>query len=135
MYDWKMKLPGILKKGRTGEKYSAYNKWGIDAAKRSCRIHEKEPPLTEIPPDSECGAIDSGGHNLGEDDYYLLIEDLDRDIYPLYTTARENNIALFFTADHGMSFAAKNARRGDMHQENTLKAGKPADTFCDHLPE
>ncbi|MDP2845107.1 MAG: sulfatase-like hydrolase/transferase, partial [Candidatus Methanoperedens sp.] len=47
-----------------------------------------------------------------DDDYIKLIEDLDRDFYPLYKTASENNIALFFTADHGMSFAKKNAHRG-----------------------
>ncbi|MDL5502633.1 MAG: alkaline phosphatase family protein, partial [Candidatus Methanoperedens sp.] len=58
------------------------------------------------------GAIDSGGHNMGDDDYLKLIERLDSDIYPLYKTALDNNIAFFLTADHGMSFATINARRG-----------------------
>ena len=117
MYDWKMKLPGYLdnKKGR--EKYSAYNKWGIDAANAVAGYMRKDHPSQRFLLTVNVGAIDSGGHNLGEDDYYLLVEDLDRDLYPLYTTAKENNIALFFTADHGMSFAAKNAKRGGHSSE------------------
>jgi 2,3-bisphosphoglycerate-independent phosphoglycerate mutase len=112
MYEWKMKLPGYLDNKTGREKYSAYNKWGIDAVNAVAVYMIKNHPSQRFLLTVNVGAIDSGGHNLGEDDYYLLIEDLDRDIYPLYTTARENNIALFFTADHGMSFATKNARRG-----------------------
>ncbi|MBU4138473.1 MAG: alkaline phosphatase family protein [Euryarchaeota archaeon] len=112
MYDWKMKLPEYLENRKGREKYSAYNKWGIDSANAVAVYMRKSHPSQRFLLTVNVGAIDSGGHNIGEDDYYLLIEDLDRDIYPLYTTARENNIALFFTADHGMSFATKNARRG-----------------------
>ncbi|GFO96904.1 putative phosphoglycerate mutase [groundwater metagenome] len=112
MYDWKMKLPEYLENRKGREKYSAYNKWGIDAANAVAGNMRKNHPSQRFLLTVNVGAIDSGGHNLGEDDYYLLIEELDRDIYPLYITAKENNIALFFTADHGMSFATKNARRG-----------------------
>lgn len=117
MYDWKMKLPGYLENRKGREKYSAYNKWGIDAANAVAGYMKKNHPSQKFLMTVNVGAIDSGGHNLGEDDYYLLIEDLDRDIYPLYTTAKENNIALFFTADHGMSFVAKNAKRGGHSSE------------------
>ncbi|MDP2840681.1 MAG: sulfatase-like hydrolase/transferase [Candidatus Methanoperedens sp.] len=112
MHDWKVKLPDYLEKKKDMEKYSAYNKWGIDAANALAGYMKKNHPTQRFLLTVNVGAIDSGGHNLGEDDYYRLIEDLDRDMYSLYTTANENNIALFFTADHGMSFAAKNARRG-----------------------
>jgi len=112
LYDWKLKLPEYLEKKKGIEKYSAYNKWGIDTATALAGYMKKNHPKQRFLLTVNVGAIDSGGHNLGEDDYYRLIEDLDRDIYPLYTTANENNIALFFTADHGMSFASKNARRG-----------------------
>ncbi|VVB90617.1 2,3-bisphosphoglycerate-independent phosphoglycerate mutase [uncultured archaeon] len=112
MYDWKMKLPEYLENKKNREKYSAYNKWGIDSANAVAEYMIKNNPSQRFLLTVNVGAIDSGGHNLGEDDYYRLIEELDRDIYPLITTARENNIALFFTADHGMSFAAKNAKRG-----------------------
>ncbi len=112
MHDWKVKLPEYIEKKKGIEKYSAYNKWGIDAANALAGYMKKNHPTQRFLLTVNVGAIDSGGHNLGEDDYYRLIEDLDRDMYSLYTTANENNIALFFTADHGMSFAAKNARRG-----------------------
>jgi hypothetical protein len=121
MHDWKVKLPEYLEKKKGIEKYSAYNKWGIDAANALAGYMSKNHPTQRFLLTVNVGAIDSGGHNLGEDDYYRLIEDLDRDMYPLYTTANENNIALFFTADHGMSFASKNARRGGHASGNYAK--------------
>lgn len=121
MYDWKMKLPEYLEKKKGIEKYSAYNKWGIDSANALAVYMKKNHPAQRFLLTVNVGAIDSGGHNLGEDDYYRLIEDLDMDMYSLYTTTNENNIALFFTADHGMSFAAKNARRGGHASGNYAK--------------
>lgn len=112
MYDWKMKLPSYLDNKSGVKRYSAYNKWGIDAAHAVASSMIKNNPAQKFLLTVNIGAIDSGGHNLGDDDYIKLIEDLDRDFYPLYKTASENNIALFFTADHGMSFAKKNAQRG-----------------------
>lgn len=112
MYDWKVKLPLYLNNKSGVEKYSAYNKWGIDAANAVAMSTIKNHSSQKFFLTVNIGAIDSGGHNLGDDDYVKLIEDLDRDIYPLYKTASENDIALFFTADHGMSFAKKDARRG-----------------------
>ncbi len=121
MYDWKMKLPEYLDNRKGREKYSAYNKWGIDAANAVAGYMRKNHPSQRFLMTVNVGAMDSGGHNLGEDDYYLLIEQFDRDFYPLYTTARENNIALFFTADHGMAFAAGNAKRGGHSSEKYAK--------------
>lgn len=112
MNDWKMKLPEYLNKRAGVERYSAYNKWGIDAANAVAESMIKNHPAQKFFLTLNVGAIDSGGHNLGEDDYVSLIEDLDRDFYPLYKTASENRIAIFFTADHGMSFAKKDAQRG-----------------------
>lgn len=112
MYEWKMKLPEYLNNKSGVEKYSAYNKWGIDSAHAAANAMIKKHPDKKFLLTVNIGAIDSGGHNLGDDDYVKLIKDLDGDFYPLYKTASENNIALFFTADHGMSFAVKNAKRG-----------------------
>lgn len=112
MYDWKMKLPQYLNNKSGVVRYSAYNKWGIDAANAVATSMIKNYPSQKFLLTVNVGAIDAGGHNLGDDDYVRLIEDLDRDFYPIYKTASENNIALFLTADHGMSFATKNARRG-----------------------
>ncbi len=121
MYDWKMRLPVYLNNLSGREQYSAYNKWGIDTANAVATYMIEKHPSQKFLLTVNIGAIDSGGHNLGEDDYYLLIEDLDRDFYPLYVTARENNIALFFTGDHGMSFATKNAKRGGHASEKYSK--------------
>ncbi len=112
MYDWKMKLPSYLDNKSGVKRYSAYNKWGIDAANAVANAMIKNYPSQKFLLTVNIGAIDAGGHNLGDDDYVRLIEDLDRDFYPIYKTAQDNDIALFLTADHGMSFATKNARRG-----------------------
>ncbi len=117
MFDWKMKLPGYMNSTSGAGKYSAYNKWAIDAAHAVVKEMIKNHPSQKFLLTVNIGGIDSGGHNLGDDDYVKLIEDLDRDFYPLYRTASDNNIALFFTADHGMSFAVKNARRGGHSSE------------------
>ena len=111
MYEWKTKVPSYMNKSGL-DRYSAYNKWGIDTADALVRFMIKNHPDQKFLLTVNIGAIDSGGHNMGAEDYITLIEDLDRDFYPLYKTASENNIALFFTADHGMSFATKNAQRG-----------------------
>jgi hypothetical protein len=117
MHDWKMKLPAYMENKSGTGKYSAYNKWGIDAANAVANTMIKTHPSQKFLLTVNIGAIDAGGHNLGDDDYIRLIEDLDRDFYPLYKTAQDNGIALFLTADHGMSFAMKNARRGGHSSE------------------
>ncbi len=117
MYDWKMRMPAYMENKSGAGKYSAYNKWGIDAANAVANAMIKTHPSQKFLLTVNIGAIDAGGHNLGDDDYLKLIEDLDRDFYPLYKTAQDNGIALFLTADHGMSFAVKNARRGGHSSE------------------
>ncbi len=112
MYDWKMKMPSYLNNISGRERYRAYNKWSIDAANAVANAMIKDHPSQKFLLTVNVGEIDSGGHNLGDDDYVRLIEDLDRDFYSIYKTAQDNDIALFLTADHGMSFATKNARRG-----------------------
>ena len=112
MYEWKMKLPTYLDNMKGVAKYSAYNRWGIDASNAVATEMIKKHPSQRFLLTMNVGKIDSGGHNMGDEDYIRLIEALDSDFYPIYQTALDNNIALFFTADHGMSFATLNARRG-----------------------
>ncbi len=112
MYDWKIKLPDYLNNKTGVERYSAHNKWGIDAANAVTVSMLKNHPSQKFLLTVNVGAVDSGGHYLGDDDYIRLIEDIDRDIVPLCKNASDNDIALFFTADHGMSFAKKDAQRG-----------------------
>ena len=112
MYEWKMKLPSYLDNIKGVGKYSAFNRWGIDAANAVATEMIKKHPSQRFLLTMNVGEIDSGGHNMGDDDYVKLIEALDVDFYPISKTALDNNIALFVTADHGMSFATLNARRG-----------------------
>jgi 2,3-bisphosphoglycerate-independent phosphoglycerate mutase len=117
MYEWKMKLPSYIDGKKGVDKYSAYNRWGIDAANAAAIEIIRKQPSRRFLLTVNIGAIDSGGHNLGDDDYMKLIGSLDSDIYPLYKTALDNNIAFFLTADHGMSFATINAGRGGHSSE------------------
>jgi 2,3-bisphosphoglycerate-independent phosphoglycerate mutase len=117
MYEWKMKLPAYLEGKKGVDKYSAYNRWCIDAANAAALDMIQKHPSQRFLLTVNIAGIDSGGHNMGYDDYIRLIESLDSDIYPLYNTAIENNIAFFLTADHGMSFSAINARRGGHSSE------------------
>jgi hypothetical protein len=112
MNEWKMKLPTYLDNRKGMEKYSAFNRWGIDASNAVATEMIKKHPSQRFLLTMNVGEIDSGAHNMGDDDYVKLIEALDSDFYPIYKTALDNNIALFVTADHGMSFATLNARRG-----------------------
>ena len=112
MYEWKMKRPSYLDNMKGVEKYSAFNRWGINAANAVATEMIKKHPSQRFLLTMNVGEIDSGAHNMGDDDYVKLIEALDTDFYPIYKSALDNNIALFVTADHGMSFATLNARRG-----------------------
>ena len=107
MYEYKMNLPFYIDGKKGVDKYSAYNRWGIDAANELAIEIIRKYPSQRFLLTVNIGAIDSGGHNMGDDDYMKLIKSLDSDLYPLYKTALDNNIAFFFTADHGMSFATK----------------------------
>ena len=112
MYGWKMKIPEYFDNKSGYDRYSAYNKWGIDAASAVVEEMVTNHPSQKFILTVNIGAIDSGGHYRGNDDYVMLIRDLDRDFNSLYEKASHYNIALFFTADHGMSFATKDAPRG-----------------------
>src|SRR3990172_13299761 len=62
MYEWKVKLPDYLDGKKGADKYSAYNRWGIDAANAVAidliRKHSSRRFLLTV----NIGAIDSGGH-------------------------------------------------------------------------
>ncbi|MFA4956453.1 MAG: sulfatase-like hydrolase/transferase [Candidatus Methanoperedens sp.] len=112
MNEWKMKLPTYMNKTKGAKRYSAFNRWGIDAANAVATEMIQKHPTQRFLLTMNVGEVDSGAHALGDDDYVKIIEALDADFYPIYKTALDNNIAIFVTADHGMSFATLNARRG-----------------------
>lgn len=117
MYEWKMKLPSYLEGKKGAEKYSVYNSWAIEAGNALALFMIRNHPSQRFFLTINIGAIDSIGHSMGPDDYVKLIERLDSDIYTLYDTANNNDIALFLTADHGMSFISENAQRGGHSSE------------------
>ncbi len=112
MYEWKTKLKEYLDNTKGVERYAAYNKWGIDAANAIVKDMITHHPHKKFLLTVNIGAVDAGGHNLGREGYTMLIKNLDRDFFTLYETTSMNNIALFLTADHGMCFSSKNAKRG-----------------------
>src|SRR5659263_35209 len=95
MYEWKMKLPTYLDNMKGVKKYSAFNKWGIDSANAVASEMIKKHPSQRFLLTMNIGEVDSGGHNMGDDDYVKIIEALDADLYPIYKMALDNNIALF----------------------------------------
>ena len=112
MYKWKLKLQDYLNNTKGVERYAAYNKWGIDTAHAIVKEMIEHHPSQKFLLTVNIGAIDAGGHYLGIDDYVTLIKHLDKDFFSLYKTLEKNNIALFLTSDHGMSFSSMNAKRG-----------------------
>jgi len=105
MQEWKNVLPGYLDDKEGVERYTAYNRWSIDAsdaiARHMCSHHPSQKFLLTV----NVGAVDLAGHYRGPEQYVKLIEELDEDICNLYRTCLENNLALVITADHGMTFA------------------------------
>ncbi len=65
MHDWKMKLPAYMENKSGTAKYSAYNKWGIDAANAVANTMIKTHPSQKFLLTVNIGAIDAGGHNYG----------------------------------------------------------------------
>lgn len=104
MQEWQNVLPSYLEDEEGIERYTAYNRWGIDTsnaiARHMCSRHPGQKFLLTV----NVGAVDLAGHYRGPEQYVKLIEELDEDICNLYRTCLENNLALVITADHGMTF-------------------------------
>ncbi|MDI6888947.1 MAG: alkaline phosphatase family protein [Methanocellales archaeon] len=105
MQEWQNDLPSYLDGKEGVERYTAYNRWGIDAsdaiARYMCDNHPDRKFLLTV----NVGAVDLAGHHMGPERYIELIGELDEDVCNLYLTCLENNLALIITADHGMAFA------------------------------
>ncbi len=105
MQEWQNDVSSYLD-GREGvERYAAYNRWGIDASDAIARYMRDHHPDQKFLLTVNVGAVDLAGHYMGPERYIELIEELDEDVYKLYLTCLENNLALIITADHGMTFA------------------------------
>lgn len=96
----------------TRERYSGYNRWGIDTA---CKIVEY---MAEKLPDQKyiltvnVGAVDLSGHYRKNYGYIDCIEKLDTDLLPLYELCKKHNLVFILTSDHGMAFPTPDSRGG-----------------------
>jgi len=114
------KAPAYVSSKETGERYSGYNRWGIDA---SCAVVEymaEEYPGQKYLLTVNVGAVDMSGHYRGNYGYLDCIECLDADLMPLYELCTENNIAFILTADHGMAFPTDDSRGGHQGEKYSV---------------
>ncbi|MDV0447541.1 2,3-bisphosphoglycerate-independent phosphoglycerate mutase [Methanosarcinaceae archaeon Ag5] len=95
----------------TGDRYAGYNRWALDAACAAVTVMEKYPNQKFVVVIS-AGASDSTGHYRGYYAYLDSIERLDKDLETLFNKCKRNNLVLFVTADHGMSFETLDKKGG-----------------------
>lgn len=110
------KAPEYVKSKETREKYSGYDRWGIETACAVVKYMSTNMPEQKYLLTINVGAVDSSGHNRGNYGYVDCIECLDSDISPLYELCKKNNLAFVLTADHGMGFSKDDSKGG--HQSD-----------------
>ena len=106
------KAPEYVNSKETKERYSGYNRWGIDAACAIVEYMEDSAQGQKYLLTINVGAVDMSGHYRGSYGYIDCIESLDSDLSSLYELCRENNIAFFLTGDHGMCFSSEGSKGG-----------------------
>jgi bisphosphoglycerate-independent phosphoglycerate mutase (AlkP superfamily) len=116
------KAPGYVKSKETRERYSGYNRWGIDTACAVVKYMSENRPGQKYLLTVNVGAVDDSGHHRDNYGYIDCIECLDADLPPFYEICKKNNLAFFLTADHGMAFSKNGARGG--HQSEKLSASE-----------
>ena len=82
--------PGYVSSKEAGERYSGYNRWGIDTAYALVEYMAREYPAQKYLLTVNVGAVDMSGHYRGNYGYLDCIECLDADLMPLYELCTEN---------------------------------------------
>ena len=116
------KAPGYVTSKETREKYSGYNRWGIEAACAVMKYMATNMPGQKYLLTVNVGAVDSSGHHRDNYGYIDCIECLDVDLSPLYELCKKNNMAFILTADHGMAFSKDGSKGG--HQSEKLSVAE-----------
>jgi 2,3-bisphosphoglycerate-independent phosphoglycerate mutase len=116
--------PEYVKSKEIREKYSGYNRWGIETASAVVKYMAKNRPEQKYLLTVNVGAVDDSGHHRDNYGYIDCIECLDTDLSPLYELCKKNNLGFILTADHGMAFSKDSARGG--HQSDKLSASEEA---------
>ena len=111
------KAPGYVTSKETREKYSGYDRWGIETACAVVEYMARNMPGQKYMLTVNVGAIDSSGHHRDNYGYVDCIECLDADISPLYELCKKNNLAFVLTADHGMGFSKDDSKGGHQSEK------------------
>ncbi len=111
--------PEYVNSKETREKYSGYDRWGIETACDVIKYMTKNNPDHKYLLTVNVGAVDSSGHHRDNYGYIDCIECLDSDISPLYDLCKKNNLAFVLTADHGMGFSKNNSKGGHQSEKFT----------------
>lgn len=106
------KAPEYVSSKETKDRYSGYNRWGIDVASAIVEYMRDSAKGQKYLLTINVGAVDMSGHYRGSYGYIDCIETLDSDLSSLYNLCTENNIAFFLTGDHGMCFTSDGSKGG-----------------------
>lgn len=116
------KAPDHVKSKETREKYSGYDRWGLETACDVVKYMAANEPEQKYLLTVNLGAVDGSGHHRDNYGYVDCIECLDADLSQLYELCKKNNLAFVLTADHGMTFSKNGAKGG--HQSEKLSAAE-----------
>lgn len=113
------KAPGYITSKETREKYSGYDRWGVETACNIVEYMARNRPEQKYLLTVNVGAVDSSGHHRDNYGYIDCIECLDTDISPLYELCKKNDLAFVLTADHGMGFSKDDSKGGHQSEKFT----------------
>lgn len=111
------RAPGYIVSKETRDKYSGYNRWGIDTACEIIEYMSINSPEQKYLLTVNVGAIDSSGHYRDNYGYIDCIECLDSELPRLYELCKKNNLAFVLTSDHGMSFSKADSKGGHQSEK------------------
>lgn len=113
------KAPGYVKSKETRERYSGYDRWGIETACAVVKYMAANMPEQKYLLTVNVGAIDASGQHRDNYGYVDCIECLDADLSPLYQLCKKNDLAFVLTADHGMGFSKNDSKGGHQSEKFT----------------
>lgn len=113
------KAPRYITSKETREKYSGYDRWGVETACNIVEYMARNRPEQKYLLTVNVGAVDSSGHHRDNYGYVDCIECLDADISPLYDLCKKNTLAFVLTADHGMGFSKDDSKGGHQSEKFT----------------
>lgn len=109
--------PGYVASKETRDKYSGYNRWGIDTACEIVEYMSVNSPEQKYLLTVNAGAVDMSGHYRDNYGYIDCIECLDSELPGLYELCKKNNLAFVLTSDHGMGFSKADSKGGHQSEK------------------